>query len=85
MTKTKQTASKKVKKAKSVTKFRVWCLQKGITQKDIREKTELSIGCLHGAWREGKSTKSTINKISSAFGIDKDLLTKMIKEFVTFD
>jgi hypothetical protein len=75
-----KTAPVKIKVSK--TKFRIYCLENGITQNDIRDKTDLSIGCIHGAWNSGTSTPSTINKIATAFDIDKDILSKMIKEKV---
>ncbi len=83
MSNPKKKTAKKVSKKKLVkipSKFRIWCFQRGIQQKDIKEKTKLSVGCIHSMWNSGKSTLSSIRAVALAYDIDEAKLAKMISE-----
>src|SRR3954462_15688221 len=77
--KTKNTPKvKKEPRTKHVTKFKIWCIENGITQVKICEDTKLSIGCIHATWNDGKANDSTIKLIAMVYNLDEVKLKKMI-------
>lgn len=80
--KTKSEKSQKSKaRIKKNTKFRFWCLKKGITQINIKNETYLSLGSINNMWHVGKSNDSTILLMSIIYKIDFDELKKLITTF----
>jgi hypothetical protein len=82
-------SSSTIKKKKSnnlmennATQFKMWCIDNGIEQKDIRRDTKLSIGCIHSTWNLGKATPSTVKLISLVYKLNEKELNDMIHTFV---
>lgn len=90
MAETPKKAKSKKSKAKAgarksgsskMTKFRIWCMKKGITQINIHDETYLSLGSINNMWHIGKSNDSTILLMSIVYKIDFDELKKLITTF----
>ncbi len=81
----KKTKKSKVKKVKGITQFKLWCVKNSITQVELRKQTELSIGCIHATWHDGRASKSTIKLIALTLGKDENEIQSMISNFVEND
>jgi hypothetical protein len=72
--------------SKRITEFKKFCRENKIIQQDIREKTALSIGCIHSMWTEGKATPSTVKLLYLTYGkkykLTEESIHQMIKNFV---
>lgn len=70
------------------TKFYMWCKQKKITQKDIRDRSYIAYGCVNNMWHIGKTSKSTAHHMFLAFAKElkesKITFDKLQKMFTTF-
>lgn len=80
---------KKVKKPRvprKITEFRKFCKDNQIIQEEIRDKTRLSIGCIHSIWNDGKATESTVKLLYLTLGkrykLQESEIEQMIKTFV---
>lgn len=82
----------KTKKLLPYNKFRVWCLERGVSQIAIKKATGQSLGSANNMWHIGNSSDSTIRLLRYVFndptqftntaGITEDELRKMITTFV---
>ena len=81
----KEKKERKERKPRKVTEFRIFCKENRIYQEEIREKTKLSIGCIHSMWNDGKATRSTIKLLYLTFGkkyeLEEENIEQMIKTF----
>jgi len=72
--------------SKRITEFKKFCRANKIIQQDIREKTKLSIGCIHSMWTEGRATASTVKLLYLTYGkkykLTEESIYQMIKNFV---
>lgn len=85
----KKVGRKKGKKVKpkyakdKPTVFKIWCTNKGITQKSMRQTTNLSLGCVHNMWMDGRASDSTITLLSFAYNVAEEDLKLMITSWAT--
>lgn len=79
---TKKKSKKNIKKS---TKFKIWCIKQGITQRQIHKDTCLSIGTIHSMWHKGKANASSIKLISLVYKLTDDSTKKMISLFEDID
>lgn len=82
----KQTAKNKKEEVDLIneqtpTKFRIWCMKKGLTQRQIKKDTNLAIGTIHAMWYKGNANSSSIKLLSLVYKIDEQKLSNMIHEF----
>lgn len=84
-TQTEQIASESMNQSnsKKITEFKKFCRQNHIIQQDIREKTALSIGCIHSMWTEGKATPSTVKLLYLTYGKKYKLTEESIYQMIT--
>ncbi len=71
------------KKAKRTTLFKKFCRDNKLIQEDIREKTHLSIGCIHNIWTDGRVAPSTVKLLFLTYGKKYKLTEESIKEMIT--
>lgn len=69
--------------SKRITEFKKFCRENRIIQQDIREKTALSIGCIHSMWTEGKATPSTVKLLYLTYGKKYKLTEESIYQMIT--
>lgn len=76
--------SKKKKKSpnqKKITRFKIWCMKNGITQRQIHRDTLLSIGTIQSMWMKGNANGSTIKLISLVYNLDENEAKNLITTF----
>lgn len=82
-TETAPMATEPTDNQKRTTLFKKFCREKKLIQKDIREKTTISIGCIHNMWNDGKASPSTIKLLFLVYGETYKLTEKDIKGMIT--
>jgi len=68
---------------KRITEFKKFCRANHIIQQDIREKTKLSIGCIHSMWTDGKAAPSTVKLLFLTYGKKYKLTEESIYQMIT--
>lgn len=76
---TKKSSSKK-KIINKIPKIKIWLMEKGISQKDISEKTDLSTNTINRIVNTGKGSKSTLRVLALGIGISYDELLNLLVE-----
>jgi hypothetical protein len=69
------------KKINRITRFKIWCVKRNLTQRQIRKDTNLSIGTIHSMWYKGKANESNMKLISLVYKIEEEKLKRLITEF----
>lgn len=78
-----ESASTTESNSKRITQFKKFCRENKIIQQDIREKTKLSIGCIHSMWTDGKAAPSTVKLLYLTYGKKYKLTEESIYSMIT--
>ncbi|MBK7362750.1 MAG: helix-turn-helix transcriptional regulator [Micavibrio sp.] len=78
--KSKKKPSKKKVISKKIPKIKIWLMEKGVNQKDLAQKTELSTNTINRFVNKGKASKSVIKLISYELGVSFEELNKLLED-----
>ena len=65
-------------KISTIPKFKLWLMEKEITQKKLRELTNLSTLPVNNMVNKGVASKSTISHVALALNISREELTELL-------
>jgi len=76
----KPSKKKAISSTKKIPKIKIWLMEKGLNQKDLAKKTELSSNTINRFVNKGKATKSVIKLISYELGISFEELNDLLND-----
>jgi len=76
--KSKKKTTKKKAIVKKIPKIKIWLMEKGVNQKDLAKKTELSTNTINRFVNKGKASKSVIKLISYELGVSFEELNELL-------
>jgi len=77
---TKKDTIEKKADAKKIPKIKIWLMEKGINQKDLAKKTELSTNTINRFVNKGKASKSVIKLLSYELGVSYEELNELLMD-----
>ncbi len=70
---------KKEKKKKKVTGLKIWMIENGVTQRELRERMAIGTGTANRIVNEGKASESVIRHLALELGFSYENMLDMLK------
>ncbi len=70
---------KKENKKRKVPMLKHWMIQQGITQKELRERTDFGTGTMNRLVNYGEGSKSIVRHLALELGITHDEMKNLLK------